>query len=190
MALSVKEQLQLVREPFFAAYEAKYNGRQPFVNPVANEYWNWGLTYPQTIAESVAIKTTFMDWWNEEIMPGNDQSCSESLIVYIGANAVSVQGEPTYRYTQSGNLGLISGLSAGLFIARFSEVVDVVVPIGQVSYFSNVTQHDEYLPVTVDIMASRHCDAMVLNLVEDLVEAGILPKLETGTSIYGGPFYI
>ncbi|KAI0168748.1 amidase signature domain-containing protein [Pestalotiopsis sp. NC0098] len=168
LALSAKEQIRLVRERFFADYAAKYNGRAPFVNPVANEYWQWGMTFNQTIDELTAVKTTFMQWWNSEIMPQNDVSCSDNLVIYISANALGVQGEPSYRYTQSGNLPLVSGLLGGLFIAPFAEVTDVVVPIGQVAYFSNVTLQEEYLPVTLNIMAAQGCDFMVLDLVNDL----------------------
>lgn len=190
LALSAKEQIRLVRERFFADYAAKYNGRAPFVNPVANEYWQWGMIYNQTIDELTAIKTTFMQWWNSEVMPQNDISCSDNLVVYISANALGVQGEPSYRYTQSGNLPLVSGLLGGLFIAPFAEVTDVVIPIGQVAYFSNVTLQEEYLPVTLNIMAAKGCDLMVLDLVNDLYREGLLSLVETGSSIFGGPTYL
>jgi len=49
------------------------------------------------------------------------------------------------------------------------------VTIGQVSYFSNVTQHNESLLVTVNIMASKHCDAMLLDLVKDILELWAQP---------------
>ena len=131
-----------------------------------------------------------MNWWNTEIMPQDVASCSDSLVIYVSANALGVQGEPGYRYTQNGNLPLVSGLLGGLFIAPFSEVTDVVVPIDQVTYYSNVTNHEEYLPVTVNILAARGCDLMLLDLVNDLVTDKILPRVKTGNSIFGGATYV
>ncbi len=43
----------------------------------------------------------------------------------------------------------------------FAEVPDVVVPVGQASYQSTITNHTEVLPVTVDLMAAKGCDGMV-----------------------------
>lgn len=54
--------------------------------------------------------------------------------------------------------------------------------VGQASYFSEITNHTEYLPVTVDIMAARGCDGMIFGLVQDLVNAGILKASVTGYS--------
>lgn len=47
----------------------------------------------------------------------------------------------------------------------FAEVPDVVVPVGQASYESTVTNHTEVLPVTVDLMAAKGCDGMVSSFV-------------------------
>lgn len=43
----------------------------------------------------------------------------------------------------------------------FAEVPDVVVPVGQASYRSTITNHTEVLPVTVDLLAAKGCDGMV-----------------------------
>jgi hypothetical protein len=189
-ALSAKEQIELVRKPFFADYAAKYNGREPYVNPSADEYWNWGMTYNETIDDLVLRKTTFMNWWNSEVLYQDPESCSDSLVIYIGANGLKTFGLPTYRYTQSGNLPILSGMSEGVFVASFSEVTDVTVPIGQITYLSNVTKKEEYLPISVDIMAAKGCDIMVLDLVNDLVADGLLQVVQTGNSIYGGQTYL
>ena len=63
---------------------------------------------------------------------------------------------------------------------------DFVVPIGEAAYFSNITQHEEKLPVTVDIMAARGCDGLIFDLVRDLVEVGILKESVAGRSNVGG----
>jgi hypothetical protein len=189
LALAAKEQIRLVRDPFFAEYASRFGGRKPYVNPVANRYWTWGSTFNQTVEESLHIKSTFMQWWNEEILSGDDKTCSESLVVYVGANALGVQGEPDYRFMETGSLPYVKGILGGLFVAPMSGVTDIVMPIGEVAYFSNVTMHEEVLPITVNIMASRHCDLMLLDLVHDLEATGVLSTVATGNSIRGGPIF-
>ena len=78
----------------------------------------------------------------------------------------------------------------GFGISRISPFwggPDFVLPLGEASYFSNITLHEEVLPVTVDILAARGCDGMIFGLVQDLVAAGILKATVPGeSSITGG----
>ena len=62
----------------------------------------------------------------------------------------------------------------------------MVVPIGQASYFSNITLHTEYLPVTIDFLAAKGCDGMIFQLVEDLRAARIISATQAGQTIDGG----
>jgi hypothetical protein len=52
--------------------------------------------------------------------------------------------------------------------------------VGQVVYSSTVSQHEEYLPVTVDMMAAKGCDGMLYDLILRLKKAGILPDIDSG----------
>ena len=61
-----------------------------------------------------------------------------------------------------------------------------MLPLGEATYFSNITLHEEVLPVTVDIMAARGCDGMIFGLVQDLVKAGILKATMAGYSDVSG----
>lgn len=59
--------------------------------------------------------------------------------------------------------------------------------MGSAEYYSNITLHSEYLPVTVDILAAKGCDGMIFGLVQDLVKADILkPSLAGYSSDKGG----
>jgi hypothetical protein len=68
----------------------------------------------------------------------------------------------------------------------FSEISDSVYPLGEVLYFSDITNYKESLPVTVDNMVARGCDGLIPRLAQDLVGLGILKILKTGRSIIGG----
>ena len=103
---------------------------------------------------------------------------------------LSESGSPTYRDSLAPFSGILSGLQNGLFISPFTEIPDFVVPIGEVYYNSTITMRQEVLPITFDILAARGCDMMLMDLINDLAKAGLLPKIHTGNSIQGGKTYI
>ncbi|KAF9775595.1 hypothetical protein IL306_006277 [Fusarium sp. DS 682] len=188
--ISAKQQTRLVRDPFFKDYAAAYDGRVPFVNPSTNGSWSWSDTLPPLLDEAVANKTIFKNWWDQVMLPRNAESCSESLMLYTFKDAT-----PEYRSDYgspmgSGDLvGVLLGLNTG-FISPMAGIPDFSIPIGQVEYYSKVTRHVEYLPVSIRIMAAEECDGMLLDLINDLVKVGILPKVQPGNSIKGGKVYI
>lgn len=56
--------------------------------------------------------------------------------------------------------------------------------VGQAPYNSTVTLQTEYLPVAIDFMVAKGCDGMVFDLVEKLVEAGIVKVPGVGSVMY------
>ncbi|KAL8766820.1 MAG: hypothetical protein Q9209_006478 [Squamulea sp. 1 TL-2023] len=181
-----KQQTRLVRDPFFAAYAAVHDGRKPFVNPVPLVRWAYGDSNPDfALVEAQNNKTIFMNWFNSKILLNDSTTCSDSLILYTsGPN-------PQYRNLYNRPPTVPFGFSTSR-ISVFAEVPDVVVPVGQASYQSNITGHEEMLPVTVNLMAAKGCDGMpplfsqLFNLIEDLTAAGILEVPQTGQTIAGG----
>jgi hypothetical protein len=67
----------------------------------------------------------------------------------------------------------------------FSEAPDSVFTVGEVSEWSDITQHDEWFPVPVDVMVAKGCDGVLSRLAQDSVEEGILPLPKVGPSIMG-----
>jgi hypothetical protein len=64
---------------------------------------------------------------------------------------------------------------------------NTVCIVGQAKYFSNITNHEEYLPVTMNIMAAKGCDGMIFSLIRGLVDGGIVKVPKSGRSnVEGG----
>ncbi|EAT86337.2 hypothetical protein SNOG_06506 [Parastagonospora nodorum SN15] len=179
--LITKQQIELVRDPFYADYAAKYDGRRPFVNPVPLARWGWGANQTNTVEEAVNNKTIFMDWVNSGILTPSPKTCSESLVLYVGSTA---RADPRNVYFEE------PGVPFGFSNSRISvmaEVPDFVVPIGEAPYNSTITGHVEYLPVTVDFLAAKGCDGMLFSLINDLHAKGIVKTALSGRSgITGG----
>ncbi|KAK5117039.1 hypothetical protein LTR62_006760 [Meristemomyces frigidus] len=179
--LIAQEQTKLVRAPFFADYAAAHDGRQPFVDPAPLVRWAFGDSYPPSELDVAnANRTIFANWFADEVLMADSETCTDSILLYIGSEA-----DVNYRNQYSGP----PGVPFGFGISRASPFwggPDFVLPLGQASYFSNITLHEEYLPVTVDIMAARGCDGMIFGLVQDLVAAGILKASVAGYSDVDG----
>ncbi|KAF4995630.1 hypothetical protein FGRMN_5022 [Fusarium graminum] len=188
--LAAQEQIRLVREPFYKDYAAKFDGRRPYVNPSANGSWAWGDTLPPLINEAVKNQTTFANWFNTIGLPANSETCSESLVVY------SFKGpEPAYRYTYGEGLGTqgLTGVLLGFndgFISPMAGNPDFVVPLGEISYNSTTTTKAEKMPISLRMMAAKGCDGMLLSLINELVDLGIISIPGTGNSLKGGKIYI
>ncbi|KAF2801052.1 amidase signature enzyme [Melanomma pulvis-pyrius CBS 109.77] len=178
-----KQQIPLVRDPFYADYAAKHDGRRPFIDPVPLVRWGWGQNSSHTVDEAITNKTTFMSWINRTALAPSATTCSESLLLYVGAAG---KDSTTYRNLYRAEPVPPSGFYAGS-ISGFAEAPDFVVPIGEAPYFSEVTRHEEYLPVAVDFMAAKGCDGMLFQLIADLYDAGVVRAAEAGRSgVTGG----
>jgi hypothetical protein len=177
----VARQSKLVRDPFYADYASKHDGRRPSINPVPLVRWSYGDNLPATAAaEAIREKTIFMDWFQEHVLRTDTKTCSDSILVYFPSPLA------VYRNRYRNPPGVPFGF-APRYWSVMSETPDLVITVGQTAYHSDVTNHAEYLPVTMNLMAAKGCDSMLLNLAVDLVDVGILQSVKTGASaIYGG----
>ncbi|KAF2764512.1 glutamyl-tRNA amidotransferase [Teratosphaeria nubilosa] len=176
-----KEQVRLVRDPFYSDYAAKHDGRRPFVAPSSLIRWEFGDAYPSTeVNVARANRTLFADWFASHVLVADKETCSDSLLFYIGSRAYAY-----YRNQYNGPPSVPYGFEIGK-VSPYWGGPDYVVPIGSASYSSDITLHEEVLPVSVEIMAARGCDGMMFGLVQDLVKAGILKPSVAGYSATAG----
>ena len=72
-----------MRDPFYADYAEQYDGRRPFVNPVAPTRWAYGDELPEGAeAEATNNRTVFADWVDRHVLVPDEQTCSDSLLFY------------------------------------------------------------------------------------------------------------
>ena len=176
-----QQQIKRIRDPFYADYAAANDGRRPFINPAPLARWAFGETFPPTqLAEENRKRSIFASWFAREILSTDAQTCSNAFMFYVGS-----QASTKYRNAYRGAPKPPTGWSNAM-MSTFWGGPDFVLPIGEAAYTSNVTMHEEMLPVTVDVMAARGCDGLIFDLVRDLVAAGILKSSIAGRSNVGG----
>lgn len=196
-----KEQAELVRDPFYADYAgmltlnllfhgpltdyhriAAHDNRLPFVNPVPLSRWDWAEEQgADALNNAIESKTIFKEWFNSKILPASNDSaqCSSGILLYPRTWA-SRATRDQYLTGSSSPAGL--GTSR---LSPFSGAPDSIFTLGEVSEFSDITQHDEWYPISVDVMVAKGCDGLLVRLAQDLVEEGILPLPKVGSSIKG-----
>ncbi|KAK2595476.1 hypothetical protein QQS21_006816 [Conoideocrella luteorostrata] len=177
--VSAKEQANRVRDKFYSDYAGLNDGRLPHVNPSPLQRWRYGDNATTTIEKAIDVKTRFMNWFNEMVLPRNSATCSKHLLIYARSP------KPVYRDTYLPGPSRPMPFSTTR-LSVYSGAPDMVVPIGEVSYHSVVTNHKEVMPVTVDIMAAKGCDGMIFSLVNDLHAAKLIPSVKTGRSLVNG----
>jgi hypothetical protein len=70
-------------------------------------------------------------------------------------------------------------------MAVLTALPDYTVPLGERTYLSRVTERNETLPVTIGIVAAAGCDHMLMDLVADLADTGIIAgEVKAGFSMY------
>ncbi|EUC46416.1 hypothetical protein COCMIDRAFT_92801 [Bipolaris oryzae ATCC 44560] len=175
-----QRQTALVRDPFYAKYASMHDGRLPAVNPVPLARWAFGDAQPSTtLADAITNKTMFMVWFQDHVLKEDRRSCTSAVLAYISAPIV--QYRSTYRSPPQAPSGFTNQ-----YFSVMAEVPDITIPIGQMSYHSTTTNHTEQLPVSINLMVAKGCDATLLNLVAKLYHAGVLKASEVGASLVDG----
>jgi len=201
--LITKHQATLVRDPFYADYAAAHNGRRPFVNPAPLIRWTYGDTLPSdAIARAQTELSIFKTWWNENIMPAAPFPISSDLNrTATTTTATDMKEEEVEEMCARAGLVLYAGLPSGIFpryeyapsppgvpfgfhegrVASFAGIPDAVFPVGEVELESPVTGKMEKFPVSINVMAAKGCDGMLVRLAQDLVKAGVITVPRVGT---------
>lgn len=145
--------------------------------------WDWADEQgADALDQAIISKSVFKEWFNSKILPASNDStqCSSSILLYP-----RTWGSRTTRDQYITGPSSAYGLSTSR-LSPFSEAPDSIFTIGEVSEWSEITQHNEWFPVSVDVMVAKGCDGLLVRLAQDLVKEGVLPLPQVGSSIKGG----
>lgn len=179
----------LIGAPLAEAYAAKHgNGTYPPLDPVVNMTWADGVNATTRLryAEAVRKREEYATWFNTYILPNttiDSQASNSSQLNCATIAAHSLHVPPsTVKYDQT-PFALVRGYGNGMQ-ASFAGFPEIVVPIGQVQYYSPFTRTEEWQTVTVALAAPRGCDTTLFGLVDELAARGLLKEVKTGKTAY------
>ncbi|KAL4782638.1 amidase signature domain-containing protein [Aspergillus varians] len=176
-----KNQLKKVIEPFHAAYAAAFGGRTPAINPFPTaRYASAANVTEEDYNVAYERFTYFRDWFGKNVVKSDPQSCSESLFVIPMATGATAYRNNVYSPPDVSSWATFTPY----YFSVQSQGPEVTLPIGEVSYMSNITNVEEKLPVAIDLLAHRNCDLMLLDLAKALADAQILKEVKTGSTLW------
>ena len=112
------------------------------------------------------------------MLPHSNTSCSSRVLIYAGSTALA---DP-----RTGCSGPPTPVSGGIRISEYGGCPDYTLPIGQATYHSGITDHQEVLPVTIQMMVARNCDGMLFDMVAGMVKEGMLNFSQPGRTVEDG----
>ncbi|KAI9637823.1 amidase signature domain-containing protein [Dioszegia hungarica] len=183
-------QYSRIARDLIAKYSAANGGRfLPVDTARRANFKTWAANTSQELYDqSLPVIADYRSWFNDEFLSYDNQTCSDSIFVYD----VGTGGLPSYREAV-----LNDGVTAitpfsdprnntlnQAQVSPLSGCVDITIPIGQAAYNSSVSLITEYHPVTISLIARAGCDFMLLNMVDELADAGLIKTVKTGRTAY------
>ncbi|KAI5273136.1 hypothetical protein E4T47_03661 [Aureobasidium subglaciale] len=176
------DQNEHIAKPLLSNWKARYGSFPPLDEP-NRSIMRAAVSGPTTVEHQAArsLRRTASAAFHNKILPFTETSCSESVLLHD----IGTGGVPSFReYNLNTQSGSTFPIPPGRFdsgaICPFFGCVDLTLPIGEVTYFSNVTFQEETMPVTINIVARRGCDRVLMNFVEKMADKGILNPVKTG----------
>lgn len=181
----------IIGRPLTTAWAALFSGRFPPIDSARRPGWkkfNESITNQATYNAALVTKNRGVEWYERELQYSTPESCSESVFLYD----IGTGGLPSFRereLNESPDASYLAVLPEGAKItgANICPIfgcADFTVPIGQVPYQSNVTFHEEMVPVTINMVVKRGCDFMLYNMIEKLADEGVLKTMKTGRTAF------
>ena len=163
-------------DSFRAKYHERYH-KEPYVTPF--NHWRWNLGKQVTSSqhhEGMSRLTIYKEWFLNEVMRSTEV---QSLLILPVQNV-----QPHYRDEPPPKPMIQEGFDQ-LFVPPILGAPDILVPLGEVPYFSKVTGREEYLPVGVDIVGLPHSDLSLLNTIRDCLTSSSRPLgVSTGARLF------
>ncbi|KAF5387902.1 hypothetical protein D9615_000817 [Tricholomella constricta] len=184
-----------VGKPLVEKHEQLFGGETPKFDPRSKQMFARAASLTEDdFAAAVSLRRAFSDFVAADVLKIDTKSCSDAIFMYDAGTG----GIPSYRAedynamlppTQSllmapPAVGGAAPLNFYTAVGSMAGLPEVTVPLGQVEYFSQVSQQVEMLPVAVQLVAHRGCDEILLDLVKKLGVKGVLGAVKTGKETF------
>ena len=156
-------------------------GRAPYFNPQDQYKLEWLPTVTaQKHKDAITQLAVFRRWFEKEIIPPSTDGSSGTLLLLPWST-----GKPSYRDEHHDKPNRTGQGWEHWMISIFAQAPEMIVPIGQTSFFSKVTKKEEWLPVSIGIIGARHSDPSLIGVVHDVIRfSGMEREVQTGETAF------
>ncbi|KAH0827196.1 hypothetical protein AYO21_07672 [Fonsecaea monophora] len=173
----------LFGEKFVADYEERFNNRTPAADNQVLIAWRQARTYPEYRKQwNEDRMATFGDFVNTKVIPYSNETCTEGFWVYHISDTGG--GVPEYRDVLNYDYFPPFLPMRAASIAPYAKLVDVTVPIGKITYDSLISLREEELIITLNFVAHRGCDAVLLKFLNLCEARGFCNPVKTGPTAW------
>ncbi|ORY19487.1 amidase signature domain-containing protein [Clohesyomyces aquaticus] len=175
-----------VIRPFIAKHKADRDGRTPYLEPIFKTRFEYGASVTQHDFDSAVVHfETFKKWLLDVLFASHTD---ETVILLYPQSC----GNPNYRDESKPPPTVIKpserfweGFSS-YSISYVFGCPDITVPVGQVPYHSRITEHEEWLPISLSFLSQRGNDRILGSLLKELEDTRVLQPVRTGAKAYRG----
>jgi Asp-tRNA(Asn)/Glu-tRNA(Gln) amidotransferase A subunit family amidase len=174
-----------VVKPFIAKYQAAHEGRTPYLEPIFKRRYEYGTSVTKAeVEKTVQQFETFRSWLLNVLFKSDPDEITILLFPQTwGIPSYRDEGKPPKKDIFWEAFSLYS-------ISYVSGCPDITVPVGQVPYHSRITEHEEWLPVSLSFLSQPGNDRVLTSLLRQLEGTGVLspiqePKLMQTKQRYG-----
>ena len=195
-SMSTYDSYNLFGKKFLDDYEHKF-GQYPELDVAAFSSWQTAPDYTaETRAANEQRRQDFEDFINTYVIPYSDETCTEGFWIYHISDKGG--GVPEYRDVLTYDYFPPFNPMRAASIAPFAKLVDITVPIGAITYDSviskesiliflyllapilTISQKEEPLVITVNLVAHKGCDFVLLDFLKACSEAELCKEVKTG----------
>lgn len=167
-------------DPFITDYQAAHDGRKPFIEPIVQARQEYGRQITAVEYEKAVVSLKMFSKWVLDVLFATSDAAEIPLLLFPQS-----WGQPDYRDTYPAKDSPLFWDKFSLFSLSYcSGCPDYTVPVGEVSYHSRITDHEERLPISLSVLARPGMDVILLELLRELEKVGILRSPAVGVKMF------
>lgn len=167
-------------DPFISEYKAANNGRLPFIDPIVKARQDYGRKITASQYVDAVESAKMFSTWIRNILFSASSAAEFPLLIFPQS-----WGRPDYRDERPGISEKVFWSSFSIYsLSYLSGCPDYTVPIGEVLYHSRISDHQEWLPVSLSFLGQPGTDLAMLSLLTNLEKANVVQPPTTGRRMY------
>lgn len=172
--------------PFIHDYKAANDGRSPYLEPIFKKRIQYGIAVTkEEYEEALQHFVTFKKWLHDHLF--KSQPGENIVLVFPQTWGIPSYRDDTTPVPESYEPSAIFWEGFSVYsLSYISGCPDITVPVGEVCYTSRITDHEEWLPISLSFLSQPGNDSVLTSLLRDLEDKGVLRPTQTGARAYAG----
>ncbi|GAB1213250.1 hypothetical protein ATERTT37_002399 [Aspergillus terreus] len=163
--------------PFITEYRQTH-GRDPVLNPQLQSKRGYLPTVTDEQEKAGTRRwNVFESWYTTNVLPPAQEGFSDTLLLLPWSS-----GKPDYRDTYRDGSQQFTGIGFFFYnLSRYSGSPEAILPVGQTSFTSRLTNSTEWLPTAIGLSSGKGSDVILTDLIADFMSEIDSQSVEVGS---------